>query len=264
MIAVAYLLTGYTGGINSSFYFLLLLPVVSAANWFGVTGTIICTLASVGAYLSFLLPAFIDWEVYVLGPFERQELVLRVMFLAVIGYLTNMLAEATREQSAKHRAVAEQLAEANRSLREAEAAVRRSDRLAALGQLTAGLAHELRNPLGTIRASAEMLTKSLPEDSEMAREMAGFIRSEVDRTNSLVTRFLEFARPVPLRLAPADIAEVIGGIRVCIRGPDDQGQAAILDAAAILQLVRGNNTGPRLHQRALGVTGVFLNRDRSR
>ena len=89
-----------------------------------------------------------------------------------------------------YQTVAEQLAEANRSLQEAEMAVRRADRLAALGQLTAGLAHELRNPLGTIKASAEMLRKAVPAENEVAREMAGFISTEVDRTNSLVTRFL--------------------------------------------------------------------------
>ena len=74
--------------------------------------------------------------------------------------------------------------------------MRRSDRLAALGQLSAGLAHELRNPLGTIKASAEMLTQQLSAENEVAREVAGFISTEVDRTNSLVTRFLQFARPL--------------------------------------------------------------------
>ena len=78
--------------------------------------------------------------------------------------------------------------------------MRRSDKLAALGQLTAGLAHELRNPLGTIKASAEMLNQQLSGENEVAREVAGFISSEVDRTNSLVTRFLQFARPLKLRL----------------------------------------------------------------
>src|SRR5207249_1767403 len=74
---------------------------------------------------------------------------------------------------------------------------------------SAGLAHELRNPLGTMRASAEMLTKYVAADNELAREMAGFIASEVDRTNSLVTRFLEFARPLKLRPAVVDITEVL-------------------------------------------------------
>jgi len=127
----------------------------------------------------------------------------------VAGNLTNTLAEARRRQFEKTKAVADQLAEANRNLQQAEEAVRRSDRLAALGQLAAGLAHELRNPLGTIRASAEMLNRSIASENEVAREMAGFISSEVDRTNSLVTRFLDFVRPLELRPAPADLAQVL-------------------------------------------------------
>jgi signal transduction histidine kinase len=94
-------------------------------------------------------------------------------------------------------------------LEAAEAAVRRSERLAALGQLSAGLAHELRNPLGTIRASAELLKKSVGTDNPVAAELAGFVASEVDRTNSLVTRFLEFARPFALRSEPCELTEVL-------------------------------------------------------
>jgi signal transduction histidine kinase len=81
--------------------------------------------------------------------------------------------------------------------------------LAALGQLSAGLAHELRNPLGTMKASAEMLAKNVGPGNEVAREMADFISTEVDRTNSLVTRFLDFARPMALRLEPTDVTQVI-------------------------------------------------------
>jgi signal transduction histidine kinase len=134
---------------------------------------------------------------------------MRCLILPVIGYLTNQLAEATRIEARKHQEAAEQLAKANQQLREAEAAVRRSERLAALGQLSAGLAHEIRNPLSTIKTSAEMLAQNVPADNALAHEMAGFISSEVDRTNALVTRFLDFARPIAMRLEKTDLAQLI-------------------------------------------------------
>jgi len=213
-LTVAYLLVGYTQGLNSNYFLILLLPVISAATNFGVVGTLVFTLLTCGSYISFL--AFVDFSRFIIEPYEIRVLVMRLIFLAMAGNLVNVLAEALRVQSAKHRKAAEDLAEANRNLSEAEAAVRRSDRLAALGQLSAGLAHELRNPLGTIRASAEMLERSVPPENAVAREVAGFIASEVDRSNTLVTRFLDFARPLQLKLAPADLAEVLDRVAALV------------------------------------------------
>jgi two-component system sensor histidine kinase HydH len=203
----AYLLIGYDGGLVSNFYPILLLPIISAATYLGVVGTLLFTLLSCGSYISFLL--FVDFSQWIIEPEGVRVLVLRLTFLAVAGNLVNVLAEALRVQSANYRRAAEELAEANRHLSEAEAAVRRSERLAALGQLSAGLAHELRNPLGTMKASAEMLMRNVGSENETAREVAGFISSEVDRTNSLVTRFLEFARPMRLRLETTNVAEIL-------------------------------------------------------
>jgi signal transduction histidine kinase len=203
----AYLLIGYDGGLVSNFYPILLLPIISAATYLGVVGTLMFTLLSCGSYLSFVL--LIDFNQWIIDPEGIRVLIMRLTFLAIAGNLVNVLAEALRVQSSKYQKVAEELADANRNLREAEAAVRRSERLAALGQLSAGLAHELRNPLGTMRVSAEMLAKNVAAENELAREMAGFIASEVDRTNSLVTRFLEFARPLQLKPAVVDITEVL-------------------------------------------------------
>jgi len=201
-IVFGFLLIGFTRGINSSYWLVLLLPVVSAATAFGLGGAMIFALLAGGAYLTFLLWVHDLSEV-------TADLVVRVAFLVMVGNLANILAEELRAQLARQRKTAEQLAQANLQLQQAEEEKRRADRLAALGQLSAGLAHELRNPLGTIRASSEMLTHSLTAENEVAREVAGFIASEVDRCNSLITRFLQFARPLELRRAPADLAQTL-------------------------------------------------------
>lgn len=202
-LVLAWVLIGFTGGVNSRYWALLLLPVVSAATMAGVGWTLVWMLLAAGIYFSFLLFPSVDWLVWI-------DLVLdRVVFLVMVGTLANMLAEDLRIQSSKHQRTAQELALANVQIQEAEEAVRRSDRLAALGQLSAGLAHELRNPLGTIKASSEMLGQSLKGENEVAREVAGFINSEVDRCNSLITRFLQFARPLELRREKADLAKVL-------------------------------------------------------
>jgi signal transduction histidine kinase len=206
-LAVCYLLIGFTGGISSTYYVTLLLPVVSAATTLNPTGTALITGLAVAAYMSFLL--LLDWSRYELTRFAVGEIGIRVVFLPVVAFLTQQLAEANRVEAKKYQAAAEELEAANRNLQEAEAAMRRSERLVALGQLTAGLAHELRNPLGTMRASAELLVKRVSPENDVARELAGFISSEVDRTNSLITRFLEFARPLRLRREKADITQVL-------------------------------------------------------
>jgi two-component system, NtrC family, sensor histidine kinase HydH len=204
-LGVCYLLIGWTGGISSTYYVTLLLPVVSAATALGLAETSLITVLAISAYLSFLF--FLDWSRYELTRYAMGEIGLRVIFLPVVAFLTQQLAQANRVEAHKYQAAAQQLEEANRNLQEAEAAVRRSERLAALGQLSAGLAHELRNPMGTMRASAEMLLKNVDSENEIARELAGFISSEVDRTNSLITRFLEFARPMHLRREKVDITQ---------------------------------------------------------
>jgi signal transduction histidine kinase len=205
-LALCYLLIGWTDGISSTYYLILLLPVVSAATTLNLAGTVAFSLLASAAYLSFL--GYLDWSRQELTPDAWSEIGLRVLFLMVVAFLTHQLAEANRVEARKYQAAALQLEAANRSLLAAEAAVRRSERLAALGQLTAGLAHELRNPLGTMRASAEMLSKKIQSEDEVARELAGFISTEVDRTNSLITRFLEFARPLKLRLQKTELSQV--------------------------------------------------------
>ncbi len=205
-LALCWILIALTNEIASSYYWLLMLPVMSAATAFGLLGTTISIVVACAVYLSFL--------VYVVAPFtvppdQQVELAMRLIGYPIVGYWTRQLAESKRVEARRYQIAAEQLAEANENLQKAEAAATRSERLAALGQLSAGLAHELRNPLGTMKTSAEMLLQSVPSDNEIACEMASFISSEVDRTDSLITRFLDFARPLALRPELADVGQVI-------------------------------------------------------
>ena len=206
-LGLCYLVMYFSGGIASSFYVMLLLPVISAATSFDLLGSATVAVIACAEYLSFLL--FLDWSNVEIPPDQRLELGLRFVMLLLVSYLTHQVAKAKRDEAIRFQKTAEQLAAANESLKEAEANVRRADRLAALGQLTAGLAHELRNPLGTMKTSAELLGRNVEKENEIAREMAGYIRDEVDRTNSLITRFLDFARPQHLKLEKGDLAAML-------------------------------------------------------
>src|SRR4029077_5035232 len=109
----------------------------------------------------------------------------------------------------RYQELAETLAETNRRLEQAQAEARRSERLAALGQLSAGLAHEIRNPLGVIKGSAKMLTQKLGASNPLATELAGYISTETNRLSALVTHFLDFARPWHADLTPQDVTAVL-------------------------------------------------------
>ena len=184
-LVLCYILVWTTGGIESSYYLIFLLPIVSAASMFGLAWTMtVCAIAS-GLYLSFLLYVL---DTYYVPPDGQRELIVRILFFFLSAILVNQLATENRLKT-------QRLGQAYKELSEAQAEVRRSERLAALGQLSAGLAHEIRNPLGVISASAELLVKNVAKENEVAKELAGFIGAEVTRTNALVTRFLDFARP---------------------------------------------------------------------
>src|SRR5579884_4227968 len=205
-IALASLLMAHTGGINSSYYLIYYIPVVTAAMYSGPWGTLGWTVLSSAAYCSFLIPAL---QVYRFTASSAKELAIRNLFFFLAGMLVNRFVVESRQQAERNRQVAEQLREANRRLEQAQADARRSERLAALGQLTAGLAHEIRNPLGVIKGSAEILNQKLKSADPITAELAGYISSEVERLNSLVGRFLDFARPLKLKPEIQEITPII-------------------------------------------------------
>jgi len=207
-IALATLLLDHTGdvGINSAYYPIYYLPVLTAAVYFGPLATLAWTTLASLAYCSFLIPALQEYDI---GTEGETILAIRILFFFLAAMLVNRFVMDNRRQTRRYRELSEQLEETNLQLRRAEDDARRSERLAALGQLSAGLAHEIRNPLGVIKGSAEMLQQKLKEAEPLSSELAGYISAEVNRLNALVARFLDFARPANLDLHPLRVCEII-------------------------------------------------------
>ena len=112
---------------------------------------------------------------------------------------------------ANQTAVAIENARLYEDLKRSKSYIRRADRLASLGTLTAGLAHEIRNPLVAIKTLTQLLPERL-DDEEFRTQFLQIASGEVDRISSLVTELLEFARPSDPKLELENINTILDGM----------------------------------------------------
>jgi len=127
--------------------------------------------------------------------------------------------------------------------------IRERDRLAVLGEMSAGLAHEIRNPLGAIKGAAQYLDPAAV--GEDASEFLNIIIEETDRLNVVVDQFLDYARPYQAQQEPTDVNLVINQtVRLLAPGLQEKKVKLSVDLQADLPQVMAN--GQQLTQ-------VFLN-----
>lgn len=188
------------------------LPLIFAALWFHVRGGLVAS----GLMSAFSLVHYVAQLSS--HPHHTLEAVLvDVCLYNVVAFTTGGLAQRRDQALARAEAQARELERNARALLMAEEAVRRGERLRALGELAAGMAHEIRNPLSGIRGAAEVLRK--PDTRPEAREEFGKLHDEeVTRLDRVVSNFLDFARPPAAETAPVRPAEVVDAVLLLLGG----------------------------------------------
>ena len=198
--------------LHDIFQRLYYIPIILSAFWFGFRGGIGCAILVTVCYAPHIL---FQWGGHLAMEMEKY---LEVLLYNVVGGITGFLTEQERSRREQLEETAKGLEESYRQLQSQselifriEEQLRRAERLSALGELSAILAHEIRNPLASIRGTAEIL---LEEGTTAAGrdEFLGILLKESDRLNRVVEDFLRMARPEPINKKPCDINEELANM----------------------------------------------------
>ena len=163
------------------------IPIVIAAAWFGLRGGLLTALFISVAILPYIFSS--NLEVH-----ELVDEFTEIIFYFAIALLAGGLIQ--REFKARKRAEDMRLQ------------LERSHKLSMVGQMAAGMAHEIKNPLASIKGAVEILCDKATSETDR-KEFRSIVQKEVKRINSSVTDFLEFARPSETKLVELNLAEVV-------------------------------------------------------
>jgi len=179
------------------------LPILFAAFSGGLRGGVT---VSVFASLVYLPHAFTS--LLVQDPADALEKGLEILLYNTVAVVAGLLVDRERRERERQEGLAARLGDALAEQRRIEAQLIRAGKLGALGEMTAGIAHEIKNPLHALKGTAEILRDAVPEGVPERRMLELHIE-EIDRLGQVADRFLSFARPLPASLRPVDPKSLI-------------------------------------------------------
>ncbi|GAC1455797.1 MAG: ATP-binding protein [Gemmatimonadaceae bacterium] len=216
-------------------------PILIGAYWYGAVGGLLVAVASSIAYVPHV------WEQT--ARFEASRYAEIVVF-HLIGLTVGLLAAAQRRVTERYQSAAATLEDANRQLRDSYEQLERADRLKTLGEVAAGLVHEIRHPLASIRGALEIIDERSRPDSPEA-EFSRLAMVEVQRLDNLVWEFLRYARPHEPDLRPTSLRDVVERVTALL-GVEAERSGVMLD-------VDRSATMPDISIDALQIEQVLLN-----
>ncbi len=200
-------------------------PIIFAAFLGGWRAGLLTSLAVCLVYI----PHAFGWIGF--DPAPALEKVLEMVLYVGVGLVTGIL--VSREMATRY-SLAETAAGLQAALQEKrrmEAELVRAARLAAVGRLSAGLAHEIRNPLASIKGAAEVLADDFPPEQPKGR-LVQILVQEAGRLNEVLTRFLDFARPKSGPREEIDLTAEVQAVAELVRHRKGAAGVQIVTAAA--------------------------------
>ncbi len=191
------------------------LPVVVAAYWFGVTGGVLTALGASLLYLPHVQATSSHDMAHAASQYAD------IVMFHLVGFAVGALASAERRVTGRYRETARSLERAHRDLLASQDHLRQSERLSAMGEVAAGLAHEIRNPLAGMKGALDIIASRAEAGSPEA-EFAGVAGTELARLDRLIAEFLSFARPRDPDLRDASIAAIVDYVLTLLRAEVDR------------------------------------------
>jgi len=198
--------------LHDIFQRLYYIPIILAAVWFGFKGGLT---ASIIISIIYVPHVMFQWGDRLTMELEKY---LEIVLYNVVGGITGFLSEREKRYAEELRRTARGLEESCNNLQrqseviiELEEQLRRSERLSTLGEMTAVLAHEIRNPLGSIRGTAEILKDDYQPD-DRKYEFVEILVKESERLNRVVEDFLRLARTKKTERRSCDLGEELQNV----------------------------------------------------
>ena len=204
--------------IYQRFYYL---PIIAAALLYGFRGGLFAAIFTTVVYVPHILIHWSHSHSYTINQFA--ETVIFIVVGAIMGILGDRL-KIARERAER---LAEERQKAFDELQKTFTQLLQAEKLSSLGELSAGIVHEVRNPLAAIKGAVEILEDEIPIDSPR-REFAALAKKEVDRIDKLVGEFLRFARPAKLLVQPTNLNEIIESVALLLEQQAANNQVSIV------------------------------------